>query len=127
MGCGGAQNLPPLRVALDARDLVAPAQRGMVRYLVGLARHLPEQGVQVTLFHRNRQPLNPAHLAGLRCDVIGLRDCSGIWWEQVSVPFALARGGFHLYHAVAERGIPLLAPCPVAFTLHSATSASYSD
>jgi glycosyltransferase involved in cell wall biosynthesis len=99
----------------------------MVRYIVGLARHLPDFGVRVTLFHRARQPLNPAHIAGLECDVIALRDCSVVFWEQVAVPAALVRGGFHLYHVPAERGVPLIAPCPIAFTLHSATSASYQD
>src|SRR6187431_2143006 len=112
---------------MDARDLTAPAQRGMVRYLLGLVRHLPAHGIDVTLFHRKREPIHVAHLEGMSCDVIGLKDCSGVCWEQGSVPLALARGGFHLYHAVGERGVPVFAPCPVAFTLHSATFASYRE
>ena len=119
--------MKPLRVAFDARDLTASAQRGMVRYIVGLARHLPASGVRVTLFHRAREPLNAAHLAGLGCEVVGLRDMSGLAWEQGAVPLALARGGFDLYHAPAERGVPLAAPCPVVLTIHSATSHSYRD
>ena len=99
----------------------------MVRYIVGSARHLPAHGIHLTLFHRRREVLNPSHLNGLTCDVVGLPDCSVVFWEQLSVPAALAMGGFHLYHAVAERGVPLLAPCPVTFTLHSATPASYCD
>ena len=119
--------MTPLRVALDARDLTAAAPRGMVRYVVGLARHLPACGVRVTLFHRRREPLNPKHLAGLGCEVVGLRDAGGLTWEQVAVPLALARGGFDVYHAPAERGVPLLAPCPVLLSIHSATTASYQD
>lgn len=117
----------PLRVALDARDLAAPAARGMVRYVVELARRLTDHGVRPTLFHRAREPLHPGHIAGLPCAVVGLPDRGGVWWEQVSVPRALARGGFHIYHAPCERGVPLFAPCPVVRTLHSATAASYAD
>jgi glycosyltransferase involved in cell wall biosynthesis len=124
---GVSRRLAPLRVAFDARDLTAPAQRGMVRYLLGLVRHLPAYGIRVSLFHRKREPIRIVHLDGLNCDVIGLKDCSGVCWEQGSVPLALARGKFHLYHAAGERGVPFLAPCPVAFTLHSATQESYRD
>ena len=119
--------LTPLRVAFDARDLTEPAQRGMVRYIVGLTRNLGRYGVRATLFHRARQPLDAAHVAESGCEAVGLRDASGLYWEQVSVPLALARGGFDLYHAPAERGVPFLAPCPVVFTIHSATALSYAD
>lgn len=119
--------MTPLRVAFDARDLAAAAPRGMVRYVLGLVRELPARGVRVTLFHRRREPLNPALLAGLPADVVGLPDRSAVHWEQVAVPLALRRGRFDLYHAPAERGVPLAAPCPVALTVHSTTAASYRD
>ena len=32
-----------------------------------------------------------------------------------------------MYHAPAERGVPLLCPCPVAYTIHSATTQSYQN
>ncbi len=117
----------PIRVAIDARDLTAPAQRGMARYIVGLATHLPSCGVRVTLFHRAREPLVPEHLRGIGCDAIGLPDRGGVYWEQVSVPRALVRGNFDVYHAAAERGVPLAAPCPVALSIHSATAESFAS
>jgi glycosyltransferase involved in cell wall biosynthesis len=116
-----------LRVGFDARYLSGPVLRGMDRYTVGLAGELSRRGVHVALFHRHREPLNPAHLRGLDCEVIGLRDRSGVHWEQVTLPLALKRGHYHLYHAPAERGIPVLCPCPAVLSLHSATAASYTD
>jgi glycosyltransferase involved in cell wall biosynthesis len=97
----------------------------MDRYLLGLAGGLARRGVDVTLFHRTREPLNPSHLEGLTADVLGVADASGLYWEQVAVPWAILRGGYDLYHAPAERGVPLLSPRPVVFTIHSVTWHSY--
>jgi glycosyltransferase involved in cell wall biosynthesis len=98
----------------------------MDRYTVGLAGELVRQGVQVALFHRERQPLNPSHVAGLGCQVVGLPDKGGLYWEQVAVPLALWKGRFDLFHAPAEHGVPLAAPCPTILTLHSVTLHSYT-
>jgi glycosyltransferase involved in cell wall biosynthesis len=112
-------------VAFDGRSLTAPAPRGWDRYIIGLVRELGRQGVEVTLFHRASEPLHPSHLARLTCRVTGLADRGGLHWEQIAVPRELRRGGFDLFHAAAERGVPLPAPCPVVFTIHSATTSSY--
>lgn len=114
-----------LKVGFDARHLTTNALRGMDRYTLGLMRELTQLGVKVTLFHREREPLNLNHIQDLECHMIALPDHSGLHWEQVSVPAALAQGQFDLYHAPAERGVPLLAPCPVVFTIHSVTHHSY--
>lgn len=114
-----------LHIAFDARHLTSRVLRGMDRYTVGLVRELVNQGIKVTLFHRDREPLNPAHIENLGCNVIGLRDYSGLYWEQVAVPMAILREKIDIYHAPAERGVPLFAPCPVVFTIHSLTEHSY--
>ena len=116
-----------LRVAFDARHLTSKVLRGMDRYTVGLVCELVNQGVQVTLFHRDREPLNTAHIEHLNCNVVGIADYSGRHWEQVAVPMALLRGKFDVYHAPAEQGVPLFAPCPVVFTIHSLTGHSYYE
>jgi len=117
-----------MKVAFDGRDLsCATVLRGINRYTVGLVRELVRQGVRVTLFHREREPLPPADVAELGCDVAGLPDWSARHWEQVAVPLALWRGKFDLFHAPAERGVPWAAPCPVVFTIHSTTGDSYAD
>lgn len=114
-----------IRVAFDARHLTSVVLRGMDRYTVGLIGELVNRGVEVTLFHRAREPLNLEHIKDLGCYVVGLDDYGGLHWEQVVVPIALRKGRYDLYHAPAERGVPLLAPCPVIFTIHSLTVESY--
>jgi glycosyltransferase involved in cell wall biosynthesis len=116
-----------MHVAFDARSLSGPVLRGWDRYTVGLVRALVRRGVDVTLLHREREPLHAPHLAGLGCRVVGLRDRGGLYWEQVAVPLALWRGRFDLFHAPAEHGVPLAAPCPVVLTIHSVTLHSYAD
>jgi glycosyltransferase involved in cell wall biosynthesis len=114
-----------LRIAFDARSLTSPVLRGWDRYTIGLVGELVRQGIEVTLLHRQSQPLNVAHIASLGCHTLGLSDRGGLHWEQMAVPLALWRGKFDIYHAPAEHGVPLVAPCPVVLTVHSATTHSY--
>lgn len=116
-----------LRVAFDGRSLASPVLRGWDRYAVGLLGELIRGGVEVTVFHRRRQPLHAPHLAGLGCRIAGLRDLGGLHYEQVVVPAALGSGRFDLFHAPFECGVPLASPCPVVLTLHSVTAHSYLD
>jgi glycosyltransferase involved in cell wall biosynthesis len=116
-----------MRLALDARFLASPVLRGMDRYTVGLVRALVGRGVDVSLFHRDRQPLHPSHVADLGARVVGLAARREVHYEQVIVPRALRRGRFDLFHAPAERGVPLWAPCPTVLTIHSVTTQSYAD
>jgi glycosyltransferase involved in cell wall biosynthesis len=101
--------------------------RGWDRYTVGLVRALAAQGVEVTLLARESEPVHPANVARTGCSVLLLPGRGGLWWEQRTLPRALRSGRFDLYHAPAEHGVPLLAPCPVVLTLHSATEYSYAD
>src|ERR1700730_6297957 len=116
-----------MRIAFDARSLSAPVLRGWDRYTVGLVAALVRLGVDVTLFHRAREALHAPHVAGLDCRVEGLADRGGLSWEQVAVPLVLWRGKYDLFHAPAEHGVPLAAPCPVVLTYHSVTLHSYAD
>ncbi len=115
-----------MRVAFDARSLSAPALRGWDRYTVGLVRELVARGVEVVLLHTPREPVRAQHVEGLGCRTQAVEDTrGGMYWEQVALPLALRRGGFDLYHAPAERGVPLVAPCPTVLTVHSVTYHSY--
>jgi glycosyltransferase involved in cell wall biosynthesis len=116
-----------MRVAFDGRSLSSPVLRGWDRYTVGLVGELVRQGIDVTLFHRAREPLHQPHVEKLGCRIIGLQDRGGLYWEQVAVPLALWRGRYDLFHAPAEHGVPLAAPCPVVLTFHSVTLHSYAD
>jgi hypothetical protein len=117
----------PLRVAFDARSLTSLTVRGWDRYTIGLVRALKLRAVEVTLLCRAAAPPHEMHVAAMACPVVGLADHGGLWWEQIALPLALRRGGFDLYHAPAEHGVPLFSPCPTVMTLHSATNHSYAD
>jgi glycosyltransferase involved in cell wall biosynthesis len=114
-----------MRVAFDARSLANPALRGWDRYTVGLVRELTRLGVDVTLFSRARMPLHEEHVRSLGCTIQPLEDWGGFYWEQMAVPLALWRGKYDIFHAPAEHGLPMLAPCPVVMTIHSVTDYSY--
>ena len=116
-----------MHVAFDGRSLAGPVLRGMDRYLVGLAGALERRGVRVSLLHRARQPLNEEHLEDLGAHVVPVRDVSGLHWEQVALPWAIGRGGYDLYHAPCEHGVPIVSPRPVVMTVHSVTQHSYVD
>lgn len=94
---------------------------------MGLIEELIRQGVEVTLFHRTGQPPHAEHVAELDCRIVGLDAPKAKLWEQAAVPLALWRGKFDVWHAPFERGVPLVAPCPVVLTVHSVTSYSYAD
>jgi glycosyltransferase involved in cell wall biosynthesis len=119
--------LSAMRIAFDARSLSSPVLRGWDRYTIGLVRALTRRGVEVTLLCRASAPVHASHAATLGVPVLPLADRGGLWWEQVALPGALRRGAFDVYHAPAEHGVPLLAPCPTVLTLHSATAHSYAD
>lgn len=116
-----------LRVAFDARSLASPVLRGWDRYTIGIVRALRARDVDVTLLCRASSPVHASHAATLGVPVLALQDQGGLWWEQVALPRAVRRGGFDLYHAPAEHGVPLLSPCPTVLTLHSATAHSYAE
>jgi glycosyltransferase involved in cell wall biosynthesis len=116
-----------MRIAFDARSLSSPVLRGWDRYTVGLVKELVHQGIEVTLFNRDRESLHLPHVAELGCRFVSLADRGGLHWEQVAVPLALWRGRYDLFHAPAEHGVPLAAPCPVVLTFHSVTLHSYAD
>ena len=116
-----------MRVAFDGRSLTAPALRGWDRYTVGLVRELAARGVEVVLLHRAGEPVREEHVRGLGCRTQAVEARRGLAWEQVAVPLALLRGGFDVYHAPAERGVPLVAPCPTVLTVHSVTLHSYAS
>jgi len=116
-----------VRVAFDARSLSSPAPRGWDRYLIGLARELRRCGIAVALLHREREPLQAAHLRGLDCAVVGLADRGGLHWEQFAAPRALRQGDYSVFHAPAEHGVPLISAVPTVLTIHSVTARSYIE
>ena len=116
-----------MHVAFDGRSLSSPVLRGWDRYTVGLVKELVRLGVEVTLLHRQKEPLRQEHIEGLGCKILGLSDIRGLHYEQVVVPRALRQNKVDIFHAPRECGVPLFSPCPVVMTYHSVTAHSYLD
>ncbi|MDV3349875.1 glycosyltransferase family 1 protein [Leptothoe sp. LEGE 181152] len=114
-----------MKIGFDVRNLTSSVMRGMDRYTISLIKELSNVGHDITLFYRKSEPINPKNINGINCKVVGLSDCGGFSWEQLVIPIALLKGKFDIYHAPAERGVPILSPCPVIFTIHSVTAHSY--
>ena len=115
-----------MHVVFDARHLVRRALRGTDRYLLGLAGALGRRGVRVSFAYVEGQAPNAAHRT-CPFEELPIPGPSGPRWEQIALPRALARVRADIYHAPNEYGAAALAPCPVIFALHSATTPSYRD
>ena len=113
-----------MRVAFDARSLHSPTPRGWDRYLLELLARLPARGVEPYLLFEEGKPPSPKHALADH-PRISIDARWGVGWEQVALPRTLYRLAADIYHAPAERGIPLAAPCPTLLTLHSLTHHSY--
>ena len=116
-----------LKVAIDGRSLRSRIPRGWDRYTIELVARLPKFGVQPVLLCRQGEPLAPEHVAAAGCPVLEIPARRVLEWEQWALPRRLAAERFDVYHAVAERGVPLLCPCPALLTLHSLTFQSYAS
>jgi len=115
-----------MRLGFNARSLAAPHMRGWTRYTVQLLRHLPALGAELVLF--TDQPLNREHLAELEPDsfrVVQSPEMRYLAWEQVWLPLAVTRERIELFHAPANFGLPLAAPCPRVLTLHDAIDEAF--
>lgn len=114
-----------MRVAFDGRSLAARALRGWDRYTVGLMDALSRKGIEVALLHQPHAPPRPKHIADVGCTLVEVPGRRGLYWEQIALPRALARGGYDVYHAPAEHGVPFVTSLPVVLTVHSTTDHSY--
>ncbi len=107
-----------MRVGIDARTVERAEDLRGIGVVVGhLIQHLLAQGVDVVLFY-SRTPDNAPAAARAKQVVLGpaswahparlFRPLLDFVWEQLLLPPALARERLDLYHAPANRGIPLM-------------------
>jgi glycosyltransferase involved in cell wall biosynthesis len=104
-----------LRVGIDVRCLESSELRGFARYTLELSAALCERPlVEVVGLAfgevQHELPFEVARMGGGR-EVVR---------EQLRLPRALARHGIDVLLCPANRGLPLLSPCPTVLTLHDA-------
>lgn len=102
------------RLGVDGRELVADARTGIGRYVLEVLRAASSRGWTCVVYgdSRTRRDLD---LAGVTVRV--LVSPSTQWWDQVSLPRALARDRISVFLSPYYKG-PLLAPCPFVLTMH---------
>ena len=102
----------PLTVAIDVRCLSATRHDGIVRYTREIAAALAAQpGLRVVAIGREGA-------SGLPVGIVAVGGRRELTWEQVALPRALARIGADVLLSPANRGLPLVRPCPAVLVLH---------
>lgn len=106
-----------MRVGIEVRPLVEPAVRGLTRYTVNLLRGLSAHpDIELVLF--SREPPAPGHLRDVRADVVCGSTRRDILWYEQWLPRELRHQRIDVFHAPADRGLPLRRVCPTVVTVH---------
>jgi glycosyltransferase involved in cell wall biosynthesis len=120
----GQGSLRKIRVGYNAEILSNPDVRGLVRYTTELLRALSRRDdIEIVLF--SRAELNPQHLRGINAESIVFSALRETLWVDVAVPRKLRELHIDVFHAPAERGLPLLKPCPFVVTVHESYERTY--
>jgi glycosyltransferase involved in cell wall biosynthesis len=118
------QALRKLRVGFNAEILLNPDVRGLVRYTTELLRALSRRD-DVEIFLFSRLELNPQHLEGIRATSVVFQSFRETIWIDLALPRKLRELNIDVFHAPAERGLPLLKPCPFVVTVHESYERTY--
>jgi glycosyltransferase involved in cell wall biosynthesis len=113
-----------LRVGFNGEILSNPDVRGLVRYTTELLRALSRRDdVEIFLFSRGQ--LNPRHLDGIHAESVVFSALRETLWVDFALPRKLRDYNIDVFHAPAERGIPLQKPCPLVVTVHESYERTY--
>ena len=111
-------------VGFNARHLADPGIRGLTRYTVELLRALSQLGgVRIVLF--SDRPLYPGHLEGVSAEVVVFGARRQLLWESVALPWKVKAERIDVFHAPADRGLPLVKVCPLVATVHDSYERSH--
>ena len=108
--------MKPLRIGFNARCLEEPHTRGLSRYATCLFRELSRSpDLELVLFAMHAP--HAEHLRNIRARVVLFPGRETLWQDQL-LPARLRRERIDLFHAPADRGLPLQKPCPFVVTVH---------
>ena len=107
-----------LRIGFNGDVLTNPEIRGLTRYTTQLLRALSQRD-DVELFLFSPVEMDPAHLEGIRATDVVFGAPRETLWMDWALPRKVREMGMDVFHAPAERGIPLLKPCPLVLTIHN--------
>ena len=103
-----------LRLGVDGRELRPGVRTGIRRYLIEVVRAAVSAGWVCVLYGDAGTALEPA-VPGVDVRILAGRWTQ--WWDQVSLPRALAEDRVSVFLSPYYKG-PLRAPCPVVLTIH---------
>lgn len=113
-----------LRIGFNARALVEPQVRGLSRYTANLLKALSKLDDLELFLFSDREPAS-MHLDGVHSEVVVIQAPRETLWEAWSLPRALRRSGIDVFHAPADRGLPLVKTCPCVVTIHDSYERSH--
>jgi glycosyltransferase involved in cell wall biosynthesis len=108
----------PIRVGFNGSVLTNPEIRGLTRYTTQLLRALSQRN-DVAIFLFSPLEMHAAHLEGVRATSVVFDAPRETLWMDWVLPRKIREFGIDVFHAPAERGIPLLKPCPLVLTIHN--------
>lgn len=115
---GSRDGFGRIRVGFNARVLANPGTRGWTRYTSELLRALSNfDDLEMLLF--TMEELQPEHLRGVRARVVRFGARRESMWSDWELPRVLREHGVDVFHAPADRGVPLIKPCPTVVTVHN--------
>jgi glycosyltransferase involved in cell wall biosynthesis len=102
------------RLGVDGRELRLGVRTGIGRYLLEVLRAASRDGWSCVVYGDAGARLDQS-LSGVAFTTL---DASWTqWWDQVTLPRALARDGITVFLSPYYKG-PVRAPCPVVLTIH---------
>ena len=105
---------PTMRLGVDGRELRPGVRTGIGRYLLEILRAASRDDWSCVVYGDAGARLDQS-LPGVAFSTL---DGSWIqWWDQVTLPRALARDGITVFLSPYYKG-PVRAPCPVVLTIH---------
>jgi len=113
-----------ISVGFNARHLADPEIRGLTRYTVELLRAFSRRdGLRLVLF-TDRRPY-PGHLEGVNAELVVFDSPRQLLWESVALARKIGRSRIDVFHAPADRGLPLVKVCPLVVTVHDSYERSH--
>lgn len=73
-------------------------------------------GIEIVLFSRG--PLYSDHLRGIQAEHVAVPYGREAVWSEYHLPRAVRKNRIDVFHAPADRGLPLFSPCPTVVTIH---------
>jgi len=104
----------PIRLGVDGRELRPGVRTGIRRYLLEILRAASHEGWSCVVYGDPGAQLDRT-LSGVTFTTLGGSWTQ--WWDQVTLPRALARDRATVFLSPYYKG-PVRAPCPVVLTIH---------